>query len=97
MVRFSGLVPPKRLRARFSLWTGHLRTIAGASRDRPLIFLTRVEQSCPGDGFRKGSDLAKHDFDDMADGVGWILGSAGSFQATVDEQLEKVERQRPDE
>jgi hypothetical protein len=33
----------------------------------------------------------------MADGVGRILGSARSLETTVDEELEKVEGQRPDE
>jgi hypothetical protein len=40
--------------------------------------------------------LAKHDLDDVTDGVGRILGSAATTQPAIDEQLKQIKGQRPE-
>ena len=54
-----------------------------------------IQERRPGDGFWQSGDVAKHDFDDMADGVGGIDRAAGPLEAPVNEQLKQIEGQRP--
>jgi hypothetical protein len=57
--------------------------------------LAGVQQGRPGNGSRQGAQVAQHDLNQVANGVGGVFGSPGAFQAAIDEQLQQVESQSP--
>jgi hypothetical protein len=54
------------------------------------------EKSRPRNGFGESGYFAKHDLDDMPDGIRRVLGSAATTQPPIDEQLKEIEGQRPE-
>jgi hypothetical protein len=54
-----------------------------------------VEQGHLGDWLRQSGHLAEHDFHDMPDGIGGILGPSIALEPSVDEQLKQIEGQGP--
>ena len=49
------------------------------------------QQRGPRNRRRKSGHFAKHDFNDVTDGVGGILRSAATTQPAIDEQLQQIE------
>src|ERR1700688_1955422 len=54
-----------------------------------------VQQGPPRERLGQGGHFAKHDLDDVPDPVGGIVGSSGTFQATINEQLQQIEGEHP--
>jgi hypothetical protein len=97
----SGLVVPQRAPPPVR---GEMRAVgsrAGASAP-PIergsgAVSARVQQE-RGPRNRRGESghFAKHDLDDVPDGVGRILGSAATTQSAIDEELKQIESERPE-
>ena len=54
------------------------------------------QESRPRNGLGKKGYFAKHDFHEVPDGVGRVLGPSATTQPAIDEQLQQIEGQRPE-
>jgi hypothetical protein len=54
------------------------------------------EESRPRNGLGESGHFAKHDLDDMPDGISRVLGSAATAKPPIDEQLKEIESQHPE-
>ena len=54
------------------------------------------QESRPRNGRGESGHFAKHNLDDVTDGVGRILRSAATTQPAIDEQLKQIEGERPE-
>ena len=54
------------------------------------------QQSRPRNGFGQCGHIAKHDLDDVPDGISRVLGSAATTKPPIDEQLKEIEGQHPE-
>jgi hypothetical protein len=68
---------------------------AAHSGAAPSTGSAAVQQGPPRERLGQGGHFAKHDLDDVPDRVGGILGSSGTFQATINEQLQQIEGEHP--
>ena len=78
------------------------RGSAPALRAAPLgrgsgAISARIQERRPWNGLGQSSHIAKHDLDNVSDGVGGILGSTGTSQPSIDEELKEIEREHPEQ